>query len=75
MPDRTAEEWHLELADWHIAKAEKWLDQQHGRVDRLIASGHDATEAEKVLSNIADFLDNAREHRRLILSRLNEAQP
>jgi hypothetical protein len=72
MPDRAVEKRHLALAEWHVATAERWLDRQQGRVDRLIASGRDATEAERLRGNMAHFLDAAREQRRLILRRLNQ---
>jgi hypothetical protein len=70
--DRAAEERHLSAADWHIARGEKWIARQHKLIERLIAGGHDTTQAERLLNNFDDLLNSAREHRRLILRRLQE---
>jgi hypothetical protein len=70
--DRAAEERHLAAANWHIAKGEEWVSRQHKVIERLIAGGHDTTEAERLLSNFDDLLNSAHKHRQLILRRLEE---
>jgi hypothetical protein len=70
--DRAAGERHLAAANWHIAKGEEWVARQHRLIKRLIGGGHDTTEAERLLSNFDDLLNSARQHRRLILCRLEE---
>jgi hypothetical protein len=71
--DRAAEERHLAAANWHIAKGEQWVARQQKLIERLSAGGRDTTDAERQLSNFDDLLNSAREHRRLILHRLEEA--
>jgi hypothetical protein len=70
--DRVAEERHLAAANWHIAKGEEWIARQYKLIERLIVGGHDTTAAERLLSNFEALLNSAREHRRLILCRLEE---
>jgi hypothetical protein len=50
------EERHRVAANWHIAKGEGWAARQHKLIERLIAGGHDTTEAERLLSNFDDLL-------------------
>jgi hypothetical protein len=70
--DRAAEQRHLAAADWHIAKGEAWVVRQQKLIERLLAGGHDTTEAERLLSNLDDLLNTARVRRQLILRRLEE---
>jgi len=69
------DERHLAEADEHIAEAERRITAQERRLWIADAAGHDTTEGRRLLANLRATLDQLHLHRRMILDRINQAQP
>lgn len=70
--DRQAEVDHLELADRHIALAEKNVSTQRIQLRKLRGGGHDVELAEKSLKALEDTLATMREHREIIIQTIEQ---
>jgi hypothetical protein len=70
--DRRAEVRHLEMADRHIATAEKNVAAQRMQLSKLQQGGHDVELAEKSLRALEDTLETMRAHRALIIQTIEQ---
>lgn len=64
------EERHLAEADRHIAEAEKRIGDQELRLEALRAGSHDTIEAERLLRNLRETLEQFYAHRDLIVAEI-----
>jgi hypothetical protein len=62
----------LAAADQHIADGEQRLTRQRRLIERLSAIPCDATVAEELAGEIETYIGTAREHRRVIMGRLED---
>ena len=62
---------HLAQANQHIVDAEKRIAKQESLIVTISARGHDAGNAETVLTVLLSSLEAMRYHREIILSELN----
>jgi hypothetical protein len=74
MPDLQQEQLDLDRADLHIAQGERRVAEQILLIERMGRKGHDTAEAEKLLRNFEQTLENWRDHRRLILDALERGE-
>jgi len=67
-----AEEQHLALADRHIAKAKARIARQSALIERIAATGHDTSQAERLLQEMERALDPMYVHRMQIMRELSD---
>jgi hypothetical protein len=67
----------LDIVDQHIAEVEERIGRQTDIVEELRKDhpGTVAEEAQQLLSPMADALEETKEHRRIIIEKLNPPKP
>jgi hypothetical protein len=74
MPDLERELTHLQLADTHIAQAERGIADMEAVLDWQRESGADTQPSEEALAAARNGLEAFREHRRLIAAIIDDIE-
>ncbi|MGE7414949.1 hypothetical protein [Methylobacterium tarhaniae] len=69
--DREAEVRRLNLADCHIADAERHITDQWLILEQQRAAGRDTQDAERLLETMEETLSTFQEHRRMIVEMID----